>query len=144
MALIRCNSLAEVLAAISTPATSLTATPRCSPVRLAPTRAHRSLLGGLSSRPRLSAPIAKAAPSLGALDIGYDVFAEPVPTGEAVGVYLPYRPSRIAIPCASAHPTALVESSAMGSITAPRPSYVPKLPTRVVADRVLSDACSKR
>src|SRR3546814_12281779 len=68
------------------------------------------------------------------------VFAEPVPTGEAVGVYLPYRPSRIAIPCASAHPTALVESIAMGSITAPRPSYVPKLPAGVVAKRVLSDA----
>lgn len=140
VALIRCSSLAEVLAAISTSATSLTAIPRCSPVRLAPTRAHGSLLGSLSSRPRLSAPIAKAAPSLGALDINYDVFAEPVPTGEAVGVYLPYRPSRIAIPCASAHPTALVESIAMGSITAPRPSYIPKLPTRVVADRVLSDA----
>ena len=140
VALIRCSSLAEVLAAISTSVTSLPATPRCSPVRLSPIRAHGSLLGCRSSRPRLSAPIAKAAPSLGALDIGYDVFAEPVPTGEAVGVYLPYRPSRIAIPCASAHPTALVESIAMGSITAPRPSYVPKLPTRVVADRVLSDA----
>lgn len=140
VALIRCSSLAKVLAAISTAATSLTAIPRRSPVRLAPTRAHGSLLGNLSNRPRLSAPIAKAAPSLGALDISYDVFAEPVPTGEAVGVYLPYRPSRIAIPCASAHPTALVESIAMGSITAPRPSYVPKLPTRVVADRVLSDA----
>src|SRR3546814_4159305 len=58
----------------------------------------------------------------------------------AVGVYLPYRPSRIAIPCASAHPTALVESIAMGSITAPRPSYVPKLPAGVVDKRVLSDA----
>src|SRR3546814_19333912 len=53
---------------------------------------------------------------------------------------LPIWPIRIAIPCASAHPTALVESIAMGSITAPRPSYVPKLPAGVVDKRVLSDA----
>jgi len=140
VAIVRCSSLAEALATISASAASVTETPRRSPARLAPTRARASLLGGLSSRPRLSAPIATTAQSLGALDIGYTVFAEPVPTGEAVGVYLPYRPSRIAIPCASAHPTALVESIAMGSITAPRPSYVPKLPAGVVDNRVLSDA----
>ena len=56
-------------------------------MRLASTRVVGSLLGSLSIRPRLSAPIAKAAPPFDALDIGYDVFAEPVPTGEAVGVY---------------------------------------------------------
>ena len=140
VAIVRCNSLPEALATIIASAASVTETPRRSPARLAPTRARASLLGGLSSRPRLSTPIGKAAQSLTALDIGYTVFAEPVPTGEAVGVYLPYRPSRIAIPCASAHPTALVESIAMGSITAPRPSYVPKLPAGVVDNRVLSDA----
>ncbi|WP_443027608.1 strawberry notch-like NTP hydrolase domain-containing protein [Sphingomonas sp. LR55] len=68
------------------------------------------------------------------------MFAEPLPTGESVGVYLPYRPSRIAIGCASAHPTALVESIAMGSITAPRPTYVPTLPHAVVDAKTLSDA----
>jgi predicted RNA methylase len=140
VAIVQCNSLGEALATIIASAASVAETPRLSPARLAPTRARASLLGGLSSRLRLSAPIGKAAQSLGALDIAYTVFAEPVPTGEAVGVYLPYRPSRIAIPCASAHPTALVESIAMGSITAPRPSYVPKLPAGVVDNRVLSDA----
>ncbi|MFZ2994605.1 MAG: methylase, partial [Sphingobium sp.] len=120
VAIVRCNSLPEALATIIASTASVTETPRRSPARLAPTRARASLLGGLSSRPRLSAPIATTAQSLSALDIGYTVFAEPVPTGEAVGVYLPYRPSRIAIPGASAHPTALVESIAMGSITAPR------------------------
>jgi predicted RNA methylase len=140
VAIVRCNSLHEALAMIIASAASVTETPRLSPARLGPTRARASLLGSFSSRPRLSAPIAAAAQPLSALDIGYDVFAEPVPTGEAVGVYLPYRPSRIAIACASAHPTALVESIAMGSITAPRPSYLPKLPARVVEDRVLSDA----
>src|SRR3546814_8787953 len=116
-----CSSDLTIIAS----AASVTETPRLSAAHLAPTRARASLLGGLSNRPRLSAPIGRASQSLSTLDIGYTVFAEPVPTGEAVGVYLPYRPSRIAIPCASAHPTALVESIAMGSITAPRPSYVP-------------------
>ncbi|MBU0776161.1 MAG: methylase, partial [Alphaproteobacteria bacterium] len=91
VAIVRCNSLPEALATISASTASFTETPRLSPARLAPTRARASLLGGLSSRPRLSAPIATAAQSLSALDIGYTVFAEPVPTGEAVGVYLPYR-----------------------------------------------------
>ncbi|MFN3432686.1 MAG: strawberry notch-like NTP hydrolase domain-containing protein, partial [Candidatus Sericytochromatia bacterium] len=73
-------------------------------------------------------------------NIDYTVMAEPAPVEEAVGVYLPYRPSRIAIGCASQHPTALVESIAMGSITAPRPSYRPQLPAHVVDGKVLSDA----
>jgi hypothetical protein len=60
--------------------------------------------------------------------------------GEASGVYLPYRPSRIEIACATPHPTAFVESLAMGSITSPVPSYVPQLPTAIVEARVLSDA----
>src|SRR3546814_15408848 len=99
---------------------------------LAPTRARASLLGGLSSRLRLSDPIGKAAQSLGALDIAYTAFAEPVPTGEAVGVYLPYRPSRLALPVASAHPTALVDSNPLGPPPAPRPAYVPPLPAGLV------------
>ncbi|WP_299111911.1 strawberry notch-like NTP hydrolase domain-containing protein [uncultured Bradyrhizobium sp.] len=136
--IMRCSSLVEALAAIlERPAT---AAPRRLVVRADPERRRGSLLGGLSNRPRLAAPSARVAGSLVALDIDYTVFAEPVPTGEAVGVYLPYRPSRIAIPCASSHPTDLVESIAMGSITAPRPSYVPQLSASVVDGKVLSDA----
>ena len=135
--LIRCGSLAEALAAITAP----TAPVRVLSVpHLARPSARGSLLGGLANKPRLTAPSPKVAQSLAAIDITYTVFAEPVSTGEAVGVYLPYRPSRVAIPCSSAHPTALVESIAMGSITAPRPSYVPRLPTQVVDSKVLSDA----
>ncbi len=135
--LIRCGSLAETLAAITAP----TAPVRVPSVQhLARPSARGSLLGGLANKPRLTAPLPKVAQSLAAVDITYTVFAEPVSTGEAVGVYLPYRPSRVAIPCSSAHPTALVESIAMGSITAPRPSYVPRLPTQVVDSKVLSDA----
>jgi len=72
--------------------------------------------------------------------IGYTVLADTAPVGEATGVYLPYRPSRITIDKASAHPTALVESIAMGSIAAPHPSYLPELPVRIVEDGILSDA----
>ncbi|MEG3162719.1 strawberry notch family protein [Sphingomonas sp. LB2R24] len=136
--LIRCATLAEALAAIAAP-------PVSAPVTLASSLLGRPsgrslLLGGLSNKPRLSAPTASAVRSQIATPIDYTVFAEPVPTGEAVGVYLPYRPSRIAIPCASAHPTALVESIAMGSITAPRPSYAPTLSQSVVDAKTLSDA----
>src|SRR3546814_20963947 len=75
VAIVQCNSLGEALATIIASAASVAETPRLSPARLAPTRARASLLGGLSSRLRLSAPIGKAAQSLGALDIAYTVFA---------------------------------------------------------------------
>ena len=142
--LMRCASLTDALAAIiaragaSAPMPAAAARPAI--LQLARPGARGSLLGSLSSRPRLSAAASIAKQSLAALAINYTVFAEPRPIGEAVGVYLPYRPSRIAIRCASAHPTALVESIAMGSITAPRPSYVPTLSQAVVEAKTLSDA----
>lgn len=121
------------------------------PVILGPTLAasaqqpHRapggaSLLGGLAARPRLARPAPRPIISVAARDIDYKVLNDPAPVGDAVGIYLPYRPSRIIIGCASGHPTALVESIAMGSITAPRPSFRPQLPAHVIDDRVLSDA----
>ena len=139
--LIRCATLANALAAITdrTAASAVASVTRVSSLLARPS-GRSSLLGGLSNKPRLSAPTAKAAQSQAATPIDYTVFAEPRPTGETVGVYLPYRPSRIAVPCASAHPTALVESIAMGSITAPRPTYVPTLPHSVVDAKTLSDA----
>ncbi|PZU06520.1 strawberry notch-like NTP hydrolase domain-containing protein [Sphingomonas sp.] len=99
-----------------------------------------SLLGGLSTRTRLSAPLPRPFSAIAARDVDYTILGEAAPVAEAVGIYLPYRPSRIAIGCASQHPTPLVESIAMGSITAPRPSFRPQLPARVVDGRVLSDA----
>jgi predicted RNA methylase len=62
------------------------------------------------------------------------------PTADQVGLYLPYRPSRVAIDGASPHPTPLVESLAMGSIAAPRPDHVPLLPGRLVEQGLLSEA----
>ena len=60
------------------------------------------------------------------------------PLLEQTGVYLPYRPSRLVFTTAGEHPTALVESVAMGSIPAPIPHHVPRLPERTVAERLLS------
>lgn len=85
-------------------------------------------------------PVRLAAASDAARPLVFRILEEPAPAAEQVGIYLPYRPSRIAIMGASCHPTPLVESIAMGSIAAPRPSHVPTLPNRLVAGGVLSEA----
>lgn len=72
--------------------------------------------------------------------VAYQVLDEPAPMGEQRGVYADYRPSRLILPEAGAHPTHLVESAAMASIAAPRPSYIPNLPERTVMSRLLSAA----
>ncbi len=82
-------------------------------------------------------PVA-AAPAI--LPLVYQPLEAPAPIAEQVGHYLPYRPSRIAIPGAVEHPTPLVESVAMGSITAPVPGSIPQLPSNLVAKGVLSAA----
>ncbi|WP_231376787.1 strawberry notch family protein [Sphingomonas melonis] len=133
-----CETLAAALAHIA--AVQAPASPAPSPVPRSMRPSSGSLLGGLSARRRLPAPTTRERVSNATRNIDYTVMAEPAPVEEAVGVYLPYRPSRIAIGCASQHPTALVESIAMGSITAPRPSYRPQLPAHVVDGKVLSDA----
>jgi len=74
------------------------------------------------------------------LPVEYVTLAAAAPLLEQTGVYLPYRPSRIAFTTAGEHPTALVESVAMGSIAAPIPNYVPCLPERTVAERMLSSS----
>jgi hypothetical protein len=76
----------------------------------------------------------------GAAPLLFDVLVEPASSAEPVGIYLPYRPSRIAIPDATAHPTPLVESLAMGSIASPKPDRAPLLPARLVREGLLSAA----
>ncbi|MFX5980126.1 hypothetical protein ABTE90_20000, partial [Acinetobacter baumannii] len=79
-----------------------------------------------SSRPqprRYHAPVRNDV-----LPVDYARLEIPAPLLEQSGVYLPYRPSRIVFDKAGEHPTALVESVAMGSIPAPIPTYVPSLP----------------
>src|SRR3546814_11697243 len=76
---------------------------------------------------------AAAAPSI--LPLEFTPLEAPAPIESQVGHYLPYRPSRISIANAVSHPTPLVESVAMGSITAPVPGVVPQLPSSIIADR---------
>lgn len=72
------------------------------------------------------------------LPVAYTALDTPAPLLEQAGVYLPYRPSRVIFETAGEHPTALVESVAMGSIPAPIPQHIPQLPERTVSERLLS------
>jgi hypothetical protein len=106
----------------------------------APSRAKPGipLFRAIKSAP-VAAPRAYRAPRRNdVLPVRYTALATPAPLLEQTGVYLPYRPSRIAFDTAGEHPTALVESIAMGSIPGPVPTHVPHLPEQTVADRLLS------
>ncbi|MEG9474590.1 MAG: strawberry notch family protein [Sphingomonas sanguinis] len=129
------SSVAELLDALRVPERSRARRDECVP---APKRS-----GGISlfravksSRPEprtFHAPVRNDV-----LPVEYEKLATPAPLLQQTGVYLPYRPSRISFATAGEHPTALVESVAMGSIPAPVPDYVPSLPERTVAERLLS------
>ena len=115
--------------------------------RLSSTNGATSLLRPLKVLPLLR-PSARPMPVAAnrgantgeAAPVAFTALEVPAATPEQVGHYLPYRPSRIAIPGAADHPTPLVESVAMGSITAPVPSVVPKLPGHVIGKGLLSAA----
>lgn len=135
--LVRCATLDEALDHIlekGSPAPGASLAP---PVRA---KSASGLLGGLAAKPRPAMPTRQPSMPGAVHAIDYQILEHPAPVGAATGVYLPYRPSRITIACGSPHPTALVESIAMGSITAPPPRCVPQLPARIVDDKVLSDA----
>lgn len=76
----------------------------------------------------------------GAAKLSFETLEEPATLSGQVGLYLPYRPSRVRITGAAPHPTPLVESLAMGSIAAPRPAHAPLLPPNVVSGGRLSEA----
>ncbi|MCW2338172.1 hypothetical protein M2337_002405 [Sphingobium sp. B2D3A] len=108
-----------------------------------PTRPRRpamgspaALFGGLSRRV-LVAPTRIAADCT-VRPLAYAVRETPLPSGDPVGHYAPWRPARIAIEGARAHPDQLVESLAMASVLLPAPSYQPLLQSHAVA--ALSDA----
>ena len=83
---------------------------------------------------------ATPAATANAVNLAYSVMADPAPVPEQTGIYLPYRPSRIAFKDAPVHPTPLVESVAMGSVAAPQPDVCPRLPACWQADGLLSEA----
>jgi len=96
----------------------------------------------LVASPRKPIPLAvrPIAPAPAIAPLAYQPLDAPAPIAEQVGHYLPYRPSRIVIAGAIEHPTPLVESVAMGSITAPVPEAVPQLPSDLIVRGVLSAA----
>ena len=96
-------------------------------------------LFGATRNAKPSAPrIFRAPVRNNVLPVAYSALETPAPLLEQAGVYLPYRPSRVIFETAGEHPTALVESVAMGSIPAPIPHHVPQLPERTISERLLS------
>ena len=104
-----------------------------------PTRAPFRLVA--SPRRPLPTPPARTTPAATAIgSLTYQSLETPAPLAPQVGHYLPYRPSRIVIDGAAAHPTPLVESVAMGSIAAPMPDAMPQLPDGLISKGLLSAA----
>ena len=99
-----------------------------------------SMMRAMRSTKPVSPRIQRTITRNDVLPVEYTTLAQPAPLLAQTGVYLPYRPSRIDFTAAGEHPTALVESVAMGSIAAPVPSYVPYLPERTVTERMLSSS----
>ncbi len=85
-----------------------------------------------ASKPFTGAPISEK--------LVFEVLEDVAPTPEQKGIYLAYRPGRIAIDNAPVHPTRLVESVAMGSVAAPVPEHQPVVPADWRKNELLSDA----
>ena len=98
------------------------------------------LPGGFRPTGPKPAMMMSTADANGAVPLVYSVRATIADAEQAVGVYVAYRPQRLIFEDAADHPTQLVESAAMASVALPMPSYVPKLPAKVIRDRVLSRA----
>ncbi|MFS0851405.1 strawberry notch-like NTP hydrolase domain-containing protein [Novosphingobium panipatense] len=107
------------------------------PARAAARPAASPLFSGLAS-PRRTVPRRDPRVDDAAKPLEYAVRETPLPAGDPVGIYVPWRLSRIAIPGAAAHPDQLVESLAMASVLPPAPCYRPMLQARALA--ALSDA----
>ena len=77
---------------------------------------------------RTIAPPTRETVDMTATPINYAVRDQPLPAGEAAGIFAPWRLSRIEIPGAARHPDTLVETLAMASVLPPIPAYRPMLP----------------
>jgi predicted RNA methylase len=78
-----------------------------------------------------------------AVDLTYAVIdnaAAPSAVRPGEAIYEPYALQTIRIDGAQPHPTKLVQSAAMASVTPPKPSYGPRVPARIVSEGLLSDA----
>lgn len=129
--IIAAESLAQALEAISAIPARLTAKPRI--FRSAGSVAAFSGISG--PRPTVSTRLSFLQTTALATYTTIDWTG----IGDDVGLFSAYRVSRMQLAPSFPHPSSLVESSAMGSVTVPRPTYQPKLPPMVLAGG-LSDA----
>ncbi|VWX51038.1 strawberry notch family protein [Novosphingobium sp. 9U] len=124
-------------------AAAVTIVPRTKPsnppvATIAPKRST-SLFKAVRSTGQAAQTVVRTAVVNEVLPVSYVALDAARPLGDQVGVYLPYRPSRIDFAAAGEHPTPLVESVAMGSIAAPKPTHIPRLHQRIVTERMLSE-----
>ncbi|WP_145111719.1 strawberry notch family protein [Cereibacter sediminicola] len=111
---------------------------RPSPFPGNPARATRRAIGTSRTTPPTNTPA-----QIDAEDLAYilrDATAETNTARLSDAIYETFGLQAIDIPGAAPHPTKLVQSAAMASVSPPKPTYRPKLPTAVLNDGLLSDA----
>jgi predicted RNA methylase len=112
--------------------------PRLDPPPARPTPVIPVLRGGpggswfRGSASTLVTPRAAQPPSDDVVAIDYVSRVDVAPVEAPVGLYAPWRLSRIRLTEARPHPDALVESIAMASVPPPVPTYRPMLPRRLL------------
>ncbi|MEO8245218.1 MAG: strawberry notch family protein, partial [bacterium] len=111
---------------------------------LFPANPSRSTAAGVGKpRAPVAASLSRSQPSPLAEDLAYtlrDGSEDEAAARLSDAIYETFRLQAIDIPGAVPHPTKLVQSAAMASVAPPKPSYLPKLPTAVLRDGLLSDA----
>ena len=139
LGLVRNAQITALVDLLDQPEAPCRATPRN---RELPVPTRRTVFAGFAPRSSdVHRPQPKpVASTIATADVGYDALSDAAALDDQVGDYLPYRPSRLVFHGAGEHPTALVESIAMGSVSKPLPTYSPVLPKFTVENRVLSAA----
>ena len=94
---------------------------------------------GTAKRLQPAAPV-RARSSATISPVDYRILDTPRANDPVSDVYARYRPQRIEITGARAHPTQLVESVAMASVVPPAPKTIPKLPEKLTIEGTLSEA----
>jgi len=109
----------------------------------APVAAPRTVHASINRATKAASPASRSSTSLTApeaIELAYEaVDWKPAEGGHiSDAIYEEYGLQTIRIPGVKAHPTTLVQSSAMASVVPPKPGYRPRLPTNIL--ELLSDA----
>lgn len=115
--------------------------PQSAAIPVPPTLPALKRTGGLllwSGRARPVAPPTQPVIASEPEPVTYEILETPPAADEQIGIYVPWRLTRMAFANPRPHPDQLVESVAMSSILPPQPSYRPLLPQRAI--ETLSDA----